>query len=62
MDVSACRLCGGEVKIIAYIEDPEIFKKILAQLDAKSDAPTSHLPKSREPPQGLLLTNGSSVN
>jgi len=52
IDVSTCSPCGGEVKIIACIEDPEIIEKILTHLDDKSDAPANHLPKSRAPPQG----------
>jgi hypothetical protein len=43
--------------IIACIEDPEIIEKILTHLDAKSDAPAHHLPKSRAPPQGVLFIN-----
>jgi hypothetical protein len=57
---SVCSLCGGAVKIIAGIEHPEIVKKILLHLDARSDAFANHLPKSRAPPHQLLLTNGSS--
>lgn len=57
IDVSVCSRCGGEVKIIACIEAPDVIKKILDHLDAKSDAPANHLPKSRAPPQGLLFTN-----
>jgi hypothetical protein len=55
-------LCGGEVKIIACIEDPEIIKKILPHLDAKSAAHANQLSKSRAPTQELLLTSGSSEN
>jgi hypothetical protein len=54
--------CGGEVKIIACIEDPEIIEKILSHLDAKSDTPANHLPKSRAAPRGLPYTNRSSEN
>jgi hypothetical protein len=57
IDVSVCSHCGGEVKIIACIEDAEIIEKILTHLDAKSDAPVNHLPKSRGPPQDLLFIN-----
>jgi len=57
IDVSVCSHCGGEVKIIACIEDPEIIEMILTHLDAKSDAPIIHLPKSRAPPQGFSFIN-----
>jgi hypothetical protein len=49
--------CGGEVKIIACIEDPKTIEKILTHLDTKSDIPANHLPKSRAPPQELLFIN-----
>jgi hypothetical protein len=57
IDVSICSRCGGEAKIIACIEDPDVIKKILDHLDAKSDTLVNHLPKSRAPPQGLLFTS-----
>ena len=57
IDVSICSRCGGEVKIIACVEDPEIIEKILTHLDAKSDTPVNHLPKSRAPPQQGLFTS-----
>ena len=57
IDVSSCSRCGGEVNIIACIEDPELTEKILTHLNAKSDSPAHRLPKSRAPPQGLLFIN-----
>jgi len=58
IDVAVCSRCGGDVKIIACIEKPEVIKKILDYLDRKSDTPANHLPKSRAPPrQGLLFTS-----
>ncbi len=33
IDIETCRKCGGEVKIIASIEDPTVIKKILAHLN-----------------------------
>ena len=57
IDVSVCSRCGGEAKIISCIEDPEVIKKILDHLDAKSATSVDHLAKSRSPPrQGLLFT------
>ncbi|MFT6516477.1 MAG: hypothetical protein ACJATP_000130 [Candidatus Azotimanducaceae bacterium] len=55
MNISACSLCGGEVKIFAYIDDPEIIEKILPHLDTRSDAPTNHLPKPRASPQAIAI-------
>ncbi len=33
IDIETCSECGGEVKVIACIEDPLVIKKILAHLD-----------------------------
>jgi len=42
------RECGGEVKVIASIEDPVVIRKILAHLDKKRVlAGTSLLPDCR---------------
>ncbi len=57
IDVAVCSRCGGDVKIIACIEDPEIIEKILTHLDTKSDTPVNHLSKSRAPPQQGLFTS-----
>ena len=58
IDVSVCSRCGGDVKIMACIEDPLVINKILDHLDAKSATPVNHLAKSRAPPrQGLLFTS-----
>jgi hypothetical protein len=41
-DIETCPACGGAVRIIACIEDPEAIEKILAHSDAKggeSEAP-----------------------
>jgi hypothetical protein len=48
--------CGGEVKIIASIEDPVVIRKILAHLDRiATSAETGLLPDCSAPPQiGLL--------
>jgi hypothetical protein len=35
IDIQTCAACGGAVRIIACIEDPEVIEKILAHLDAK---------------------------
>ena len=43
--------CGGDVRIIACIEDPEVIRKILAHLDEKvTPTATGLLPESRAPP------------
>jgi hypothetical protein len=46
-----CSQCGGDVRIIASIEDPEMIRKILAHLDEKvTPTATGLLQESRAPP------------
>jgi hypothetical protein len=35
MDIQTCDKCGGDVRIIASIEDPAVIRTILAYLDNK---------------------------
>ena len=46
IDIEACSVCGGAMRIIACIEDPVVIEKILAHLDAKAAAARA----SRPPP------------
>ena len=47
---------GGEVKIIASIEDPAVIRKILAHLDKNAtSAETGLLPDCRAPPRTNLF-------
>jgi hypothetical protein len=57
IDIETCSECGGEVRIIASIEDPEVIRKILAHLDEKvSQTGTGMLPETRAPPAtGLFV-------
>jgi len=51
IDIETCNKCGGDVKIIASIEDPDVIRKILAHLDEKvTPTATGLLPESRAPP------------
>ena len=36
IDIETCSECGGDVRIIASIEDPALINKILAHLDEKA--------------------------
>jgi hypothetical protein len=48
IDVETCGECGGDVRIIASIEDPAVIKKILAHLyDNATSAATALLPDYR---------------
>ncbi len=38
IDIETCPACGGAVRIIACIEDPEVIEKILTHLAAKGGA------------------------
>ena len=52
IDIETCSECGGAVKVIACIEDPEVIAKILTHLDEKTaSAEQGLLPDSRAPPQ-----------
>ena len=56
IDIETCAECGGNVKIIACIEDPAVIQKILAHLDdIASPADLSLLPECRAPPATRLF-------
>ena len=56
IDVETCSECGGDVRIIARIEDPVIRQKILAHLDDNASSATSALlPDCRASPTAGLL-------
>ena len=51
IDIETCSECGGDVKIIASIEDPATVQKILAHLDGTtSSSATGRLPDCRASP------------
>ena len=50
IDIEKCDKCGGKVKVIATIEDPEVIEKILKHLGLDQAAE----PHSRSPPTGLF--------
>ena len=61
IDIETCSACGGEVKIIACIEDPAVIKKILAHLDEKAlAAAPGMLPEYRAPPRAGLFKGGQA--
>jgi hypothetical protein len=57
IDIETCSECGGEVRIIASIEDPVVIKKILVHLNQNvSSQQITCLPESRAPSaMGLLV-------
>jgi len=55
LDLSSCENCGGQVRVIACIEDPLVIGKILEHLAKSSPGTTSGWrPEPRGPPQGRL--------
>jgi hypothetical protein len=59
IDIQTCATCGGAVRIIACIEDPEVIEKILAHLDKKTTDSPGGPPPCRAPPQrGLFDSPG----
>jgi len=51
IDIETCSECGGDVRIIACIEDPVVISKILTYLDDKvTPVETAQLPQCRAPP------------
>jgi hypothetical protein len=51
IDIETCSECGGDVRIIASIEDPAVIQKILAHLDnTANSAATALLPDCRTSP------------
>jgi len=51
IDIEICNQCGGDVRIIASIEDPAVIQKILAHLDdGATSAISGLLPECRAPP------------
>jgi hypothetical protein len=59
-EIESCAACGGAMRIIACIEDPDVIEKILAHLDekvAEPDAPRRP-PCRAPPPRGLCEETG----
>jgi len=56
IDIEQCARCGGRLRVIASIEEPELLERILAHRRERveEDPPVSSL-GPRAPPQGLLF-------
>jgi len=49
IDIETCQRCGGTLRVMASIEDPELIRLILEHLEARK--PTeSPAPPARAPP------------
>jgi len=51
VEIESCAHCGGKLKIIASIEEPQVIAKIL-----------SHLERTAGTPQPQVLRDDSAVN
>jgi len=56
IEIEQCVRCGGRLKVLASIEEPELIERILAHRRERGEgaAPTAGL-GARAPPQGLLF-------
>jgi hypothetical protein len=56
IEIEVCVRCGGRLKVIASIEEPELIERILAHRRERGEeeAPTSSL-GARAPPQASLF-------
>ena len=55
VDIEQCVRCGGRLRVIASIEDPELIQCILAHRRERGEEPPSVSSLGpRAPPQGLL--------
>ena len=56
LDLESCEGCGGQVRVVACIEDPAVIGKILAHLETKQTVLVGEgrRPEVRGPPPGAL--------
>ena len=54
LEIETCEACGGQVKVIACIEDPAVIKRILAHLEQGRGAAQHPEHPPRAPPQLTL--------
>jgi len=50
IDIEKCEKCGGPVRVIASIEDPNVIEKILKHLGLDQ----ASQPQNRSPPEALF--------
>ena len=54
IDIEICATCGGQMKVIASIEEPAVIKRILAPLDSHPGRAQHPEHPPRAPPQFTL--------
>jgi hypothetical protein len=55
VDVLACMSCGGRLRLIATIDNPDVVRKILAHLGLPTEIPQPF--PARSPPQARETEN-----
>jgi hypothetical protein len=55
IDIEKCERCGGHVKVVSCIEDPEVIEKILKHLALKKSRPLPRVSEARGPPEQAAL-------
>ncbi len=54
IDIEKCEKCGGNMKVIASIEDPDVIDKILKHLGLDQSSSLRGLPHNRSPPENMF--------
>jgi len=57
IEIRVCESCGGNLKIIACIEDRATIDKILAHVRKKAPQEIGNQSEARAPPQSDLLSS-----
>ena len=53
IDIEKCEVCGGKMKVIASIEDPDVIDKILKHLSLDESSSQDRSQHNRSPPGKL---------
>ena len=54
IDIEKCEKCGGNMKVIASIEDPDVIDKILKHLGLDQSSSLRGSPHNRSPPENMF--------
>ena len=54
IDIEKCEKCGGKMKVIASIEDPDVIDKILKHLGLDQSSSLRSSPHNRSPPENMF--------
>lgn len=56
IDIETCLRCGGAVRILASVEEPDAIGRILEHFDQQGALPQAHYqPATRGPPAGAPI-------